>query len=888
MKVVSALALVVFGLSVPAPASAASDVLSVDFGQTTGAFRGGATGTLYGFGDDGAPTQALIDGAHITNTSQKAPYGTQHPSGDALKVEDGFFRKHGKDMYIYVQDYYPDWSYNGGRRPGDTRTYSQADGTYVETPNGVWDYLEVVEFVTEAVAANSARPGDYVFIPFNEPDGGNWYADWSALKETFLADWKATFDKIQEVYARHGLGHARIGGPGDTRWQPARSADFLTYGKAHGVLPDIFIWHELGIDNLRTFRGSYAAYRQLEKDLGVGPIHVNVTEWGVPRDMGTPGQLIQWLSIMEDLKIDGQTAYWNYAGNLSDNSARANAANAGWWMFKWYGDLEGSRTVALTPPALDTVDTLQGVGAIDARNRRATVLYGGGSNPVSLRLSGLGSFGKRVDVEVREVTLSGADGVSGAPRVVKALDGVALDRGKLSLDVPTYDRYAAYQVLVTPSQDRAVTVDPVWTESVEAEATALTDATVYQQDPLDGGGWKFLASGSHDVGSFNRPTSKAEWTVTVPRTGRYRFQVIGGTPGVPGRHALFVDGADPTVVQYGAGLALTPHQRWQYRGSAEVTIPLTAGRHTLSLRSSLDGATVLPNSDITLDKFLLTDVTGGEPTAYPASTLRYYGGAHVTYDVPRARGYAAIGGHRQRADAYVHAWETGYHDLAVDYRSVRATDVGVTVNGREVATLAAARPGAWRSTVRVHLSQGINEVELRSRRGVLVQQLVTTRASSADGAAVTIEAEDAVRHGATAVATYADGSGSNASGLKGLGFVGNGAANTFEVPRGPGFDRPGDYNIAVTYANAELGGSHLYNPQVIDRRLDVTETGGATAYAYFRYTYAWDSFLERTIPITLTTPDAPLVFGNADAYAPDIDKLVIAPLVAGTPRTVAR
>src|SRR5437773_969186 len=57
-------------------AAAAADTLGVDFAQKTGAFRGGATGTLYGFGDDGAPTQALIDGAHITNTSQKAPYGT--------------------------------------------------------------------------------------------------------------------------------------------------------------------------------------------------------------------------------------------------------------------------------------------------------------------------------------------------------------------------------------------------------------------------------------------------------------------------------------------------------------------------------------------------------------------------------------------------------------------------------------------------------------------------------------------------------------------------------------------------------------------------------------------------------------------------------------------
>jgi hypothetical protein len=135
---------------------------------------------------------------------------------------------------------------------------------------------------------------------------------------------------------------------------------------------------------------------------------------------------VQWLSIMEDLKVDGQTAYWNYAGNFSDNSARANSANAGWWMFKWYGDLAGSRTVKVTPPALNTVDTLQGIAAVDARDKRATVLYGGGGKPVTLSLSGLDrrTFGSRVDIEVRQVTLSGAEGVSGTPPVVKVLHGV--------------------------------------------------------------------------------------------------------------------------------------------------------------------------------------------------------------------------------------------------------------------------------------------------------------------------------------------------------------------------------------------------------------------------------------------------------------------------------
>src|SRR5690606_13576155 len=172
------------------PAQAAEpEVLAVDFGDRTGAFRGGASGTLYGLGDEGAPTQALINGAHLTNVSQKAPYGTQHPSGDAVKIEDGFFAKHGEDLYIYVQDYYPDWPYHGSERPGDTRAYDLSDGTYTEGANGVWDYLEVVEFVAEAVATDSDHPRDYVFLPFNEPDGGNWYPDWANQREQFLGDW---------------------------------------------------------------------------------------------------------------------------------------------------------------------------------------------------------------------------------------------------------------------------------------------------------------------------------------------------------------------------------------------------------------------------------------------------------------------------------------------------------------------------------------------------------------------------------------------------------------------------------------------------------------------------------------------------------------------------
>ncbi|WP_200938860.1 CBM35 domain-containing protein [Modestobacter sp. Leaf380] len=876
-------------LAVPPPTAAAatSETLAVDFDQDTGEFRGGASGTLYGFGDTGAPTRALVNGAHVTNTSQKPPFGTQHPSGDIFDVQGDFYAKHGQDMYVYMQDYYPDWAYNGGRRPGDDRSYDLATGEYANQPNGTWDYLEVVRIVATELASDPDRASDYVLIPFNEPDGGNWYGDRGVFDQFFLGDWDAVHAVISEVYTAAGKPVPRIGGPGDASWQRERTDVFMTHAQQAGNLPEIAIWHELGIDNLATFPAHLAEYRAIEDRLGIADLPVNITEYGLLRDMSVPGQLIQWFSMFEDAKVDAQTAYWNYAGNLSDNTARANGANAGWWLFKWYGDLEGSRTVAVTPPQPDVPDTLQGIGAVDTSDRRATVLYGGSAaDQVQVAMTDLDPavFGGAVDVEVREAPLSGAEGLSATPRVVQAAQDVALSDGDLTLTVSNLDRYAGYQVVVTPAGDSTVGAEQAWSAAVEAEDTRLSGAQVYTQSPTANGGWNFLASGGRDVGSFNNAGSRADWTVEVPRDGTYRFQVVGATPGRPGQHALFVDGAAAGTVQYAANLALNDTSRWKYRGSTEMEVELTAGSHTLSVRASADGTTVLPNADITLDRFLLTDVTDGERTVHPASTLRFYDGAGLDWTTPDARGFASISGD-QRADLYVSAWEDGYHDVVLDHVTQGASSVSITVNGRAVPAMTTPGAGSWASTARVFLSEGINEIEVRSAGGTLLQQVSTVRTPDADAAATRIEAESGVLAGGARVGTIAASSGSNVTGGASVGYLGRGA--TLTIPRQAGFAAPGDYEVVVSYANAETIGQHAYNPQVIDRRLQVTEAGTAVGEAYFRYTYAWNSFQNRTIPVTLTTSDAPLVFGNAGAFAPDVNAVTIAPTVLGTPTTVS-
>jgi hypothetical protein len=888
--------------------AAEPDVLAVDFSETTGAFRGGASGTLYGFGDDGSPTQSVINGAHITNSSQKPQDGLQHPSGDVLSIEDGFFSKHGRELAVYVQDFYPDWPYHGGSRPADDRTYDQADGSWTEGGNGTWDYLEVVRHVVTRIATESEHPDQYLFVLFNEPDG-IWYQNWPQMKEQFFADWTQVYDLVHEIYDEvfDGAVEPRIGGPGNSHWygssEPAdrqRERDFLEYADANDVLPDTYIWHELGT-NPNLFQTNFGEFRALEDDiLGTDTeLPITISEWGLLTDMSTPGRIARWFAAFEGAKVDAQTAYWNYAGNFSDNMARANGANGGWWLFKWYGDLAGSDTVQVTPPSPDVWDSLRGVAAIDEDSRRATVLYGGTNADVTLDASGLDRsvFGNRVDVEVREISLTGAEGIQGTPRLVAAYEGVPIGSdGTLGngqdLTFPTRDEDAAYQVIITPRQARDVEQaldDQHWSQSIEAEDTELTQASV-----RDASGQEFQASGDQDVAHFNQVGSRSDFTVTVPRDGTYRLQVIGSAP-APGRHALFVDDEFDRVVQYAADLA-SERGKWIYRGSTEAEVELTAGEHVLSLRASRDGTTALPNSDITLDRYVLTDVTDGEPTVYPASTMRLTGGAHLAFDGARPYGGARIAQAGQGAELYATAWESGYHDVAVDFASSGAASATLSVNGVEVASFEARRAGSWRSTAPVHLSEGINELEITSEGGgVTVASVTTTRNREADAAAVTVEAEDGTLHGAAAVTRLPEGSGTNASGGAFVGDLGNNdgadSANRLEIARREGFDAPGDYTVVVRYANAELSTDHPYNPQVVDRGLQISEAGaeGYVGETHFRNNHHWDSFWERSVSVSLSTADGALSFGNDEpgAWAPNIDAVTIAPVVAGGFRTVS-
>ncbi|GAA3211526.1 hypothetical protein [Nonomuraea helvata] len=819
-----------------------SDVVTVDFAQRTGPVHGGATGMLYGLSDPGVPGDALLAGARPRTVAQKAPDGDQHPNGDALAIADGFFAAGGEEIVVYMQDVYSQWPYEN---------------------RGIDDYLAKVDtMVRKVVRERPHDKGRFVWVPFNEPDG-IWYQDWAAAKEKFFSDWQVVFERIRLIDR-----DARIVGPNEADYNPGRLRDFLTWAKDHNSLPDIMSWHELSRSRLADYRGHYEHYRQMERDLGIGPLPINIDEYGNRRDMSVPGQMIQWISLFEDTKVDADMAYWTYAGNLDDHAVRTRQANGGWWLLKWYADLTG-QTVQAVPPQLSVADTVQAVAAIDESARRGTILVGGGSEPVRLDISGLDPavFGKQVDVLVSRTTWTGYEGDALQPPVIAARR-TGVSAGRLQVDLPGGDVMAAYRVTVVPAGGGAPEPDAPWTVSVEAESATLHSAQAFDQDTT-ADPQLYATSGKRHVGAMNKVDSAVTFAVTVPRDGRYRLGIHQGANKAPGRHALFVDGALDQIVQYSANLG------WTYRGRTDVELQLTAGTHQLSLRTSADGTNLLPGSDITLDRFDLTEAGAAERAAYPADEARLSGGARITR---HGTGPAIALGGGARATFFVAASEFGYYDLELAYRARGTGGLRVLVDGREIPGLRAPHPGEASSRARVYLPAGISEVHVGGPAGLELRGLTTARAGQADTAVHRVQAEQAQLAGTAQVVDVPATSGSNASGNAYVGQIGNGAGNTVTLPRPDGFG-PGEYVLTVHYANADRNRGHPYNTDVISRFLDITETGGSTTRGVFRHTYAWDNFWPQATPITLTTEQGAIVLGNAKAYGPNIDRLELARLV---------
>ncbi|WP_369174783.1 CBM35 domain-containing protein [Streptomyces sp. R28] len=811
------------------PAAAADPQrLTVDLSVSQGPVMLGANGALYGLSDDGVPSDAALEPLKVTSISQKPQGGAQHPNGDALTVAKSFFRNGGGEINVMMQDIYAKWPYED---------------------LGIDDYLPKVDKIAKEVAAdpNSER---FVYIPFNEPDQ-IWYklgvadqAQYEANRDRFFKDWKTVYQRIRAIDP-----DARIAGPNEAAYHSRLLKDFLAFAQRENVLPQVMTWHELGSGSLRDFQAHYDNYRSLERELGISPLKINIDEYANRRDLSVPGQLVQWVSMFERNKVYANAAYWDAAGNLSGHVVRSNIPNGGWWFFRWYAGMTGD-TVKVTPPRPDTIDTLQGLASLDTSRRQAQVLLGGsaGDSDVVVRGVDRSLFGRTVTATVAEAAWSGYEGQHATPRVLTRTKVRVADDGSVTVPLRGMHKMSAYRIVLTPGGTGVPSPAAVpWSASYEAEAAAVTDGKVYTQGTVENANG-YAASGTKDVGSLNQATSKVDFTVTVPREGTYDLAILyGNQSGTPATQKVSVDGGTPLTVTYPST------ENWTYRAKKDVTLRLSQGTHVITLAKG--------DAEVTLDRVDLTARTGAASASYEATLADISGKPSYDYASSAGVGTGSLvlrPGDKAVFDVY--APRDGYYTVVPR----ASAPVRLALHGETVT----AAPGR---ALRLCLVAGNNRVAVTAGQAS-VRSLDVSGDGSTSGT-LSYEAASATLAGGAELVDSAYASAGSY-----IGKLGNSPSSTAEFTvRAPSSGR---YLLVVHYAhNDRRDNGHAYNTDIMSRTADITVGNAAPVKVTFKNTWSSDDYWTLGVPVDLQKGSNKVTFGNATAWAPDIDRIELGRVV---------
>lgn len=867
--------------------------VSIDLSKPTGDILGGASGTLYGVYGEGLPSSNLIEGINLRTVSTKAQDGPQHPGADALEVLEPLVDSSGGDVYIYMTDIYRGFPYQW---PGDTPE-ARLD-----------DFKAKIKTQVEQVKALPERYRSHVvFVPFNEPEGNMFgTGQWSYNKVSWLNDPQHYFKAWDEVHAliRSELPDARIAGP-NTSILYNQVQGFMKHALANDTMPDVITWHELS--NPASIRTNVARFRGWEDTIYQGTpyagkhLPININEYAFNYHTSVPGQMIQWVSALEDSKVDGDIAYWNIDGNLSDSAVEANRANGQWWLLNAYSQLTG-QTVELTPPHPNESYTLQGVATLDPDRRRAEAIIGGAGGESYVDFTGVDpeTFGSSVHVAIKEIGWSGQLGDNSGPAEVAEMN-LPVDDGRVGFSfgkdgVPALSAESAYQIIVTPGANATAEAVPPqqWRATYEAENAAHSGSGYSRNGPegspsrLSG----FYTSGSYNVGGIRTDSEvKLDFAVDVPKAGTYDLSVFANSLNTyslvkelgPTNAFITVDGKQEQEVHLPLGY------KWVVWDHADTTVDLTAGKHTISIAArSLDG-TKRTRGDAIIDKI---DLSLANPAAaqrtYEGEDATLSDGARADYSKTGVSGSGAVNLARGTATFWVYSPEDGEHRLRFD--TVGSGRVGLALNGQRLGVIP-------RSVSRdVFLSGGINKITLTAEQGGLLVDRLRVGPSAGALTSVTTQAEDGTLEGSAKVASYplADG-GKAVTGVGG--DPGNGNALTLATAA----PRAGTYAITVRYSNGEQSPASHYNPDPLARHADVSVNGGDSRRVWFPHSFHDNGFWTLTFYAELEAGENTLSFRseelpdwNGDTYvsdrypdlglrspwAPNLDRITVTPLAA--------
>lgn len=873
--------------------------LRVDLGTDTGDFLGGASGTLYGLYGDGLPSDNLIEGMNLRTVSTKAQDGPQHPGADALEVVQPLADATDGDVYVYMTDIHRGFPYEW---PGDTPeekldTYLGKIGTQVD------QVLELPEEYQDNI----------VFVPFNEPEGnmfgtGQWSYDgvsWLDDPTDYFAAWDETYALIKGK-----MPDARIAGP-NTSVLYDQVRGYLEHTVEAGTVPDVMTWHELS--HPQAIRESVEKYRAWEAEVFAGTeldgteLPININEYAFNYHTSVPGQMIQWVSAIEDAKVDADIAYWNIDGNLSDSAVQSNRGNGQWWLLNAYAQMSG-HTVEVTPPFPGENYTLQGVSTLDEERAVSRTILGGadGAAPVELVNVPTDVFGDEVRAFVREIPWTGQLGDSEQPRHLAELTLPVVD-GKVVVEfdgetLPQLQESSAYEIVVTPAGVGGSTTSTptLWQGSYEAEDAAHTGSGYSlngpEGSPSDVG--KFYTSGGYDVGGLRTGSDVVlDFEVTVPQDGTYDLSVFANSLNTyslvqeqgPTNVFVRVDGEQEQEIYLPLGY------KWVVWDHSDTTVDLTAGTHTISLAAQSTEGNGSTQGDAIVDRITLSLADPDATTSVYEAELATSEGGDAVYAAPdgvESGDVSGSGGVELAEGETATFWVYGESDaeatLGVDLFA--GGDGTLTVNDHDVLDLADGQQ------VAAHLQGGVNKVMVTGGTTPLVLDRLTVGPGEGVLPATEYQAEDAALAGTAAAVDLPLAEGGLA--VQGVGGEpGNENTLTFDVS----VAEAGTYAMVVRYSNPEQSVASHYNPDPVARRADLSVNGTAAGSVLFPHTFHANNFWERTVPVELEAGQNTIEFSSSEApnfdgetyasdvwegillrseQAPIVDRITVSPLSA--------
>jgi hypothetical protein len=546
------------------PAVATSPVMAaeitVDVGAPFKPVDHAASGSLYGIAAEGWPADKWIAAIHPKNFTEMAPGGAQLPNGEKTPVGDALIvapiaARAGATVTIRMPDIFPSFPY-------------------------VWEgdenWSRSVDAIVHATVA-ADPPNIYAYEIWNEPDW-NWKSGWGDFDEM----WARTNKAIRAIDAKR-----RIMGPSASRWDANWMRGFLVDAKASGTVPDIVSWHELDPSAANDLATHVAAYRALEKELGIGPLPISINEYGPPRDAAVPGTLTRFVARLERAGVDtADLAFWHKPGRLADlvapvEGGRGPAMEAeptgAFWVYKWYGEMTG-QMVSVTP-ADGTGERLDAFASYNPDDGIVRIVLGGEDGDHRVTVTGLGDFGATAEVEVYATRWTGTDGGLPAP-VALFRRTMPVTDAAITVPIDGASYRDAFLVLVTREGKAPRWTEPMphWTMRLEAEDAARKGARVFPVRMSPGDFFANAVSGNGYVGLLDRKDVAVSFSVNVPAAGTYDL-AFGYSNGLAETAMYFVavNDAPPLPIRF------TPTQFRELIDQSALQIKLPAGASTITL-----------------------------------------------------------------------------------------------------------------------------------------------------------------------------------------------------------------------------------------------------------------------------------------------------------------